>query len=86
MDSKKKAPDDRVKEQSATYETYAAMPDDGNRYEVIGGRLELMPSPSPNHQLIGSELAFRLRLDCNISDKLPCVSFTLADIFKEVLH
>lgn len=33
-----------------TYRTYAEMPDDGYRYEVIGGVLYLMPAPSLRHQ------------------------------------
>ncbi len=39
MEKSKKATD-KVKEQPATYETYAALPNDGNRYEVIDGVLE----------------------------------------------
>ena len=33
-----------------TYEDYAALPDDGHRYEVIDGVLYLMPGPNPRHQ------------------------------------
>jgi Uma2 family endonuclease len=33
-----------------TYEDYAALPDDGNRYEVIDGILYLMPGPNTPHQ------------------------------------
>ncbi len=33
-----------------TYEGYAALPDDGRRHEVIGGRLVEVPSPSPQPQ------------------------------------
>jgi Uma2 family endonuclease len=33
-----------------TYEDYADLPDDGNRYEVIDGILYLMPGPNPRHQ------------------------------------
>ena len=33
-----------------TYADYAALPDDGNRYEVIDGILYLMPGPNPRHQ------------------------------------
>jgi Uma2 family endonuclease len=33
-----------------TYEAYAALPDDGNRYEVLNGVLYVSPSPSPRHQ------------------------------------
>lgn len=35
-----------------TYEEYAHLPDDGSRFEVANGNLELMsPAPSPRHQL-----------------------------------
>lgn len=33
-----------------TYDAYAALPDDGNRYEVIAGVLYLMPGPTTPHQ------------------------------------
>jgi len=33
-----------------TYETYAAIPDDGNRYEVIDGVLYVTPAPGFGHQ------------------------------------
>lgn len=33
-----------------TYDDYAALPDDGNRYEVLDGVLYVSPSPSPRHQ------------------------------------
>lgn len=44
-------------EHPVTYEAYAEMPDDGLRYEVLDGELELMsPGPSTIHQVIGSAL------------------------------
>lgn len=64
MDEKKK-PSDRIHESLVTYEIYASMPDDGNRYEVADGRLELMsPAPTLVHQTVSSELFFRLQRDC----------------------
>ncbi|WP_372636420.1 Uma2 family endonuclease [Cohnella sp.] len=64
MEKNKKAAD-KVKEQPITYEVYAEMPDDGNRYEVIDGVLELMsPSPTASHQSILSELIDALRQSC----------------------
>jgi len=64
MEKKKKAAD-KVKEQPVTYEIYAEMPDDGNRYEVIDGVLELMsPSPTASHQSILLELIDALRQSC----------------------
>jgi len=39
-----------------TYDDYAALPDEGKRYELIGGELWEMPSPSWNHQMVLSRL------------------------------
>lgn len=33
------------------------MPDDGNRYELIGGETVVIPSPMPRHQVIVSRLS-----------------------------
>ncbi len=44
-----------------TYEEFAALPDDGNRYEVIAGDLYMTPAPRMPHQEIVSELLARLR-------------------------
>jgi Uma2 family endonuclease len=33
-----------------TYDEFARLPDDGNRYEVIGGELYVSPAPAPIHQ------------------------------------
>jgi len=65
---------DKVKEQPVTYEIYAEMPDDGNRYEVIDGVLELMsPSPTASHQSIAVDLCFELKQSCR-SDYLIYVA------------
>jgi Uma2 family endonuclease len=40
-----------------TAEDLASLPDDGNRYELIGGQLIVSPSPSMRHQDISFELA-----------------------------
>ncbi|MFC4598425.1 hypothetical protein [Cohnella hongkongensis] len=54
---RKKTNKDRMMEHPVTYEAYAEMPDDGQRYEVLDGELELMsPAPSTVHQAIGSSL------------------------------
>ncbi|XID90697.1 Uma2 family endonuclease [Paenibacillaceae bacterium WGS1546] len=64
MEKTKKAAD-KVKEQQVTYEIYAEMPDDGNRYEVIDGMLELMsPSPTASHQSITLDIGFELKQSC----------------------
>ena len=44
-----------------TYEEFARLPDDGNRYEVIAGDLEVTPSPRPKHQDLVGALAELLR-------------------------
>ena len=35
-----------------TYVDYAAIPDDGKRYEVLKGILYMSPVPTPDHQNI----------------------------------
>jgi Uma2 family endonuclease len=43
-----------------TYEDYAALPEDGNRYEVIDGILYLMPGPTSVHQAVLSWFMYYL--------------------------
>lgn len=43
-----------------TAERLRALPDDGNRYECIGGELIVTPSPRPVHQLVVQELLLAL--------------------------
>ena len=40
-----------------TYEDYCAIPDDGYRYEVIGGQLYVAPAPNRPHQRAALQLA-----------------------------
>jgi Uma2 family endonuclease len=35
-----------------TYDDYAALPDDGRRYELYEGELTVTPAPQPRHQLV----------------------------------
>jgi len=52
-----KKPADRIKEGQVTYEMYAAMPDDGRRYEIIDGVMEAMsPGPTTSHQTVSRDL------------------------------
>lgn len=44
-----------------TYEAYLALPDDGNRYEIIEGELYVTPAPSVGHQEVSGELFFAMR-------------------------
>jgi Uma2 family endonuclease len=70
MDKNKKAMD-RIKEQPVTYEIYAAMPDDGQRYEIIDGSMEMMsPGPSTKHQDVSGELEFVLKQSCKSDYKI----------------
>ncbi|MFC7393097.1 Uma2 family endonuclease [Scopulibacillus cellulosilyticus] len=60
-----KKQENQVKEHSLTYADYAAMPDDGKRYELANGVLELMsPVPAPKHQLIAKILGSQLESTC----------------------
>jgi Uma2 family endonuclease len=45
-----------------TYADYAALPDDGKRYELLDGELFVMPSPSGWHQVILANLVRALDL------------------------
>ena len=40
-----------------TYQDYAALPDDGKRYEIHDGELSVMPAPTSLHQIVLLNLA-----------------------------
>ncbi len=40
-----------------TYADYAALPDEGKRYEILDGELVVTPAPSRNHQRVVLRLA-----------------------------
>jgi Uma2 family endonuclease len=44
-----------------TYDEFARLPNDGNRYEIIGGELYVTPAPTPLHQEITGRLSDLLR-------------------------
>ena len=35
-----------------TYDDYVQLPDDGRRYEILDGELEVSPAPAPRHQRV----------------------------------
>jgi len=77
MDKRKKGAD-KIKEQPVTYDIYAAMPDDGLRYEVIDGVLEMMsPSPTATHQDISLDLILELSSHCKSDYKIYAAPFDL---------
>ena len=39
-----------------TYRDYAALPDDGKRYEIHDGELSVTPAPTSDHQIVSVEL------------------------------
>ena len=62
-----------------TYRDYAALPDDGRRYEIHDGELSMMPAPSPQHQIVSANL-FRI-LDAHVrSNQLGMVLFAPLDV------
>lgn len=67
MNSGKKEKADKLKERQVTYDIYAEMPDDGARYELLDGILELMsPGPPVSHQIISREMVIRLNQSCSL--------------------
>lgn len=54
-----------VKESGVTYDDYSRLPEDGRRYEVAAGVLELMsPAPTPKHQAVATKLVHCLMNTC----------------------
>ncbi len=50
-----------------TYQDYAALPDDGRRYEIHDGELSVTPAPNPQHQrLLGALYRF---LHAHVADR-----------------
>jgi Uma2 family endonuclease len=47
---------DRLPPGALTYEDYAALPDDGKRYEILEGELFVSPAPVPLHQRVSRNL------------------------------
>lgn len=73
MVDKKKDREEQLREQPVTYDIYAALPDDGLRYEVLEGALELMsPGPSAAHQILSHSLQVLLGPDCRADYLILC--------------
>jgi Uma2 family endonuclease len=49
-----------------TYDDYLTLPDDGRRYEILDGDLEMTPAPSPRHQAVSRNL--QRALDRHVTD------------------
>jgi Uma2 family endonuclease len=53
-----------MKESGWTVEDYYQLPEDGNRYELVGGRLELLSSPTTTHQRISYQMLRAITDSC----------------------
>lgn len=60
----KKANPLAIKESGWTVEDYMNLPEDGNQYEIVSGKLELKPSPTTTHQRISQRLERTLIDSC----------------------
>lgn len=49
-----------VRMSNLTYADYVGLPDDGRRYEILDGELEVSPAPAPRHQGVSRNLLFIL--------------------------
>jgi Uma2 family endonuclease len=62
-----------------TYDDLLAIPDDGNRYELIFGEIFMSPSPATKHQFVLGELNERFR-DHVLKKALGVVFFAPVDV------
>ena len=63
-----------------TYEEFARLPDDGNRYEVIAGYLYVTPSPETPHQVASGRFFIELSLFVTREHKLGEVLYAPVDV------
>lgn len=63
-----------------TYEEFARLPDDGNRYEVIAGDLYVTPAPDMSHQEAGARLFLELRIFATRDHQLGQVLYAPVDV------
>ena len=47
-------------ERPLTVDDLARIPDDGRRYELVDGRLDVSPAPSPIHSTVDTRLTYLL--------------------------
>src|SRR5713101_5796231 len=64
-----------------TYEDYVDLPDDGRRYEILDGELEVSPAAAPRHQAVLRDLMLASTATCEngasgTSISLPSTSFS----------
>ncbi len=58
---------DQLPATNLTYEDYLEFPDDGLRYEILDGELEVSPAPAPRHQ--GVSLNLVVMLDGHVRER-----------------
>jgi Uma2 family endonuclease len=63
-----------------TYEEFARLPDDGNRYEVIAGELYVTPGPETPHQVVSSRFHIELGIFTTRQHKLGEVLYAPVDV------
>jgi Uma2 family endonuclease len=54
-----------IKETGWTVDDYYELPEDGNQYEIIAGKLELNPSPTTTHQRISHRIMYVITQTCD---------------------
>lgn len=64
MTRKKATKNGLIKESGWTVDEYYELPEDGNQYEIVSGKLELKPSPTTTHQRISKQLEWILLDSC----------------------
>ncbi len=61
-----------------TYADYEKLPDDGKRYEIIGGELFMTPAPYPKHQIVLNNINNILQAHVR-QNEMGVVLFALVD-------
>ncbi|HEX6912032.1 MAG TPA: Uma2 family endonuclease [Longimicrobium sp.] len=63
-----------------TYEEFARLPDDGNRYEVIAGDVYVTPAPGSIHQKVSARFFTELRVFATNQHRLGEVLYAPLDV------